>query len=114
MSIHCNAGGSPFSSLGTSTYYRYDVYKPLAEDILGYLTNMKDVNNFGMVGNFNFSLSAITDFPCVLVETLFISGLKEEEMLADPAFRKLMMESVAKGLADYIKECRIAEGQAKK
>ena len=114
LSIHCNAGGSPFSSLGTSTYYRYDVYKPLAEDILGYLTNMKDVNDFGMVGNFNFSLSAITDFPCVLVETLFISGLKEEEMLADPAFRKLMMESVAKGLTDYIKECRIAEGQAKK
>ncbi|MBR7156960.1 MAG: N-acetylmuramoyl-L-alanine amidase [Bacteroidales bacterium] len=114
LSIHCNAGGGPLSSLGTSTYYRYDVYKPLAEDILGQLTQMKDVNNFGMVGNFNFSLSAITDFPCVLVETLFISSLKEEEMLADPAFRQAMMENVAKGLADYTKECRIAEGQAKK
>lgn len=114
LSIHCNAGGGPLSSLGTSTYYRYNLYKPLAEDILGYLLQMDGVNNFGMVGNFNFSLSAITDFPCVLVETLFISSLKEEEMIADPAFRKAMMENVAKGLNDYIKACRIAEGQAKK
>ena len=113
LSIHCNAGGSPLSTLGTSTYYRYNVYKPLAADILGYLLQMKDVKNFGMVGNFNFSLSAITDFPCVLVETLFISSLAEEEKLADPAFRKAMMENVAKGLTDYIKECRIKEGQAK-
>ena len=36
------------SMLGTSTYYRYDPYKPLAEDILGYLLQMKDVKNFGM------------------------------------------------------------------
>ncbi len=114
LSIHCNAGGGPLSSLGTSTYYRYNVYKPLAADILGYLLQMDGVNNFGMVGNFNFSLSAITDFPCVLVETLFISSLAEEEKLADPAFRRTMMENVAKGLNDYIKECRIAEGQAKK
>ena len=114
LSIHCNAGGGPLSKLGTSTYYRYNVYKPLAQDILGYLLQMDGVSNFGMVGNFNFSLSAITDFPCVLIETLFISSLAEEEKLADPAFRKAMMENVAKGLNDYIKECRIAEGQAKK
>lgn len=114
ISIHCNAGGSPLSTLGTSTYYRYNPYKPLAEDILGYLLQMEGVKNFGMVGNFNFSLSAITDFPCVLVETLFISSLWEEEKLADPAFRKAMMENVAKGLNDYIKACRISEGQAKK
>ena len=114
ISIHCNAGGGPLSSLGTSTYYRYNAFKPLAEDILGYLLQMDGVNNFGMVGNFNFSLSAITDSPCVLVETLFISSLAEEEKLADPQFRKEMMENVAKGLNDYIKECRIAEGQAKK
>ncbi len=114
ISIHCNAGGSPLSTLGTSTYYRYNPYKPLAEDILGHLLTMDGVKNFGMVGNFNFSLSAITEFPCVLVETLFISSLWEEEKLADPAFRKAMMENVAKGLNDYIKACRIAEGQAKK
>ncbi len=77
ISIHCNAGGGPLSSLGTSTYYRYNVYKPLAEDILGYLKQMDGVNNFGMVGNFNFSLSAITDLPCILVETLFISSLPD-------------------------------------
>lgn len=114
LSIHCNAGGGPLSKLGTSTYYRYNVYKPLAADILGYLLQMDGVANFGMVGNFNFSLSAITDFPCVLVETLFISSLAEEEKLADADFRKAMMENVAKGLNDYIRECRIAEGQAKK
>lgn len=114
ISIHCNAGGGPLSSIGTSTYYRYNVYKPLAEDILNYLRAMDGVNNFGMIGNFNFSLIGITDIPSILVETLFISSLVEEEMLADEQFRKAMMENVAKGLNDYIKECRIAEGQAKK
>ena len=106
ISIHCNAGGNPLTTGGTSTYYRYDPYHPLAAAILDELLTIKGVQNFGLVGNFNFSLSAITDFPCVLVETLFISNLWDEEQLADAQFRKKMMEEVADGLEVYLKRCR--------
>ena len=112
FSIHCNAAGG--TAHGTSTYYKHIQNRAFAKTILERLVEIEGVDEWGLVGNFNFSLSAITDFPCVLVETLFISSLWEEEKLADPAFRKAMMENVAKGLNDYIKACRIAEGQAKK
>lgn len=114
ISVHNNAGGNPLTTGGTSTYYRYNVYKPLAEKIVDNLRSIEGVKDYGMTGNFNFSLSAITDFPCVLVEALFMSNLWDEEQMSDPAFQRLMMERVAKGLNEYIKECRVAEGQAKK
>lgn len=102
VSIHCNAGGTPLKPMGTSTYYRHIEYRALAETILKRLTEM-NVVNFGLVGNFNFSLNAPSDFPTVLVETMFMSSLPDEEKIADPAFRKEMMLKVVKGLEDYIK-----------
>ncbi len=54
----------------------------------------------------NFSLNAPTEYPSVLVETLFMSSLPEEEMLADPGFRKEMMLKVVNGLEDYIDNVR--------
>lgn len=114
ISVHNNAGGSPLTTGGTSTYYRYNVYKPLAEKVVNNLRAIPGVKDYGMTGNFNFSLSAITDFPCILVEALFMSNLWDEEQMVDPKFQRLMMQNVADGLVEYIKECRIAEGQAKK
>ena len=111
ISIHCNAGGGPLSTLGTSTYYRYNVYKPLAEDILGYLLGMEGVKNFGMVGNFNFSLNAPTEYPAVLVETLFLSHPEDEAMIIKKDFQKLMMKKVTEGVKDYLKYCKKADKQ---
>ncbi len=102
VSIHCNAGGNPLRTGGTSTYYRHIEYRPLASIILDRLLD-NGVNNFGMVGNFNFSLNASVEYPSVLVETLFMSNLEDEEKIADPNFRKKMMVSVVKGLEDYLK-----------
>lgn len=102
VSIHCNAGGNPLKPMGTSTYYRHIEYRTLAEVILRRLLEL-DVINFGLVGNFNFSLNAPIEFPTVLVETLFMSSLPDEAMIADSAFRREMMVRVAKGLEDYVK-----------
>ncbi|MDR3227134.1 MAG: N-acetylmuramoyl-L-alanine amidase, partial [Prevotellaceae bacterium] len=55
VSIHCNAGGSPFTGKGTSTYYRHIGFRPLSTAILKRLLEL-DVNNFGNVGSFNFTL----------------------------------------------------------
>lgn len=110
LSIHNNAGGDPIETGGSSTYYRYNVYRPLAEAIQGKLLAIKGVKDYGITGNFNFSLSAITDFPCVLVETLFMSNLWDEEQLADPLMHKKLMENVALGLKEYLNYCKKAEG----
>ncbi len=102
ISIHCNAGGNPLRPMGTSTYYRHIEDKPLAEVVLKRLLEL-DLNNFGLIGNFNFSLIAPTEYPAILVETLFMSSLPDEEQLASPKFQKKMMDSVAQGLEDYIR-----------
>lgn len=108
VSIHCNAGGNPLKTGGTSTYYKHIEYRDLAETILARLLEL-DVKNFGLVGNFNFSMNAPTQYPSVLVETLFMSNLAEEELLSDPAFQRKMMQSVVKGLRDYLKKVKKAE-----
>jgi N-acetylmuramoyl-L-alanine amidase len=60
------------------------------------------LKNFGLTGNFNFSLNAPTEYPNVLLEVLFMSSLPEEEKLADPDFRQQVAEKVLLGLEDYL------------
>jgi N-acetylmuramoyl-L-alanine amidase len=105
LSIHCNAGGNPLKPMGTSTYYRHIEYRTLAETILKRLLEL-NLPNFGLIGNFNFSLNSPTEFPTVLVETLFMSSLPDEEQLSDEKFLKEMMVKVAKGLEDYVKDVK--------
>jgi N-acetylmuramoyl-L-alanine amidase len=88
--------------MGTSTYYRHIEDKPLADTVLKRLLDL-NLNNFGLIGNFNFSLIAPTEYPAILVETLFMSSLPDEEQLASPEFQKKMMTKVALGLEDYIR-----------
>jgi len=110
ISIHCNASGNPLVSGGTSTYYRHIEYRDLAKTILSRLVTIDGgTKNFGLVGNFNFSLNAPTDYPSVLVETLFLSSLPDEEKITDPAFQKIFMKAVAKGLEDYLKKVKRAK-----
>lgn len=102
ISIHCNAGGNPLRPMGVSTYYRHLENRDLAQSILNRMLEL-DVNNFGLIGNFNFSLNAPTEFPNVLVETLFLSSLPDEVMMADKRFRDRLMKKVVKGLNDYLR-----------
>lgn len=104
ISIHCNAGGNPLSTGGTSTYYKHWVNRTLAKAVLERLVTLNGVRAFGLVGNFNFSLNAPTEYPAILVETLFMSNLDDEELITDPQFREKMMAEVVKGLKDYLKE----------
>ena len=104
VSIHCNAGGNPLVTGGTSTYYKHWVNRPLAKAVLERLASLDGVRTFGLVGNFNFSLNAPTEYPAILVETLFMSNLDDEELITDPKFEERMMGEVVKGLKDYLKE----------
>ena len=104
ISIHCNAGGSPLKPLGTSTYYRHPGFQPLSTAILKRVLEL-DMNNFGNIGSFNFILNSPYEYPNALLETLFISAPAEEARLADPKFRKDLINRVVRGLEDYLKEC---------
>lgn len=109
VSIHCNAGGDPLTTGGTSTYYKHWTYRELANSILQNLLKIEGVKCFGMVGNFNFSLNAPTEYPSVLVETLFMSNLWDEEHITDVHSQEKLMKKVVKGLEDYLKLCTKVE-----
>lgn len=101
ISLHNNSGGSPFTTMGTSTYYKHINNRELASCMLNRLLEL-GLKNFGLTGNFNFSLNAPTEYPNVLLEVLFMSSLPEEEMLANPDFRQQVATKAVLGLEDYI------------
>ena len=105
LSIHCNASGNPLISMGSSTYYKQIHNREFAKLILERLLEL-GVPNYGLVGNFNFSQNAMTEFPNILVETLFMSSLPDEELLADRKFKEQMMKKVLQGIKDYLKLCQ--------
>lgn len=107
FSIHCNAAGS--TAHGTSTYYKHIQNRELAKSILERLVEIEGVDEWGLVGNFNFSLAAPTEYPAVLVETLFLSYQPDEEKIVNPKFQKQMMQKVVKGIEDYLKYCKKVE-----
>lgn len=109
ISIHNNAGGSPLVPMGTSTYYKHIVNRELAACLLDRMLELEGVGNYGLTGNFNFSLNAPTEYPNALVECLFMSSLPDEEMLADPSYHKKIAQKVALGLEDYLKKVKKAQ-----
>jgi len=102
ISIHCNAGGNPLQVGGTSTYYKHIGYKPLSTAIMARLLELP-IQDFGNIGHFNFALNSITECPNVLVETLFMSNLADEERIIDPAFQRQLMEKVMLGIEDFLR-----------
>ena len=105
VSIHCNAGGAGSDAeavKGTSTYYRHLGYQPLADIMYTRMLEL-GLNQFGMVGSFNFSLNAPTQLPNVLVETAFLSNPEDEMKLMDDNFREEIAEKVVGGLEEFVR-----------
>lgn len=102
MSVHNNAGGSPLKEMGTSTYYKSIANRELAQCVLNRMLEL-GLRDFGLTGNFNFSLNAPTEYPNILLEALFMSSLPEEELLADPDFRQRIAGQAVKGIEDYLR-----------
>ena len=105
VSIHCNSGGEGSDAeaiRGTSAYYRHLGYQPLADIMYGKMLEL-GLNQFGMVGSFNFSLNAPTQLPNVLVETAFLSNPDDEMKLLDDSFRRAIAEKITAGLEQFVK-----------
>ena len=101
ISVHNNASGNPLVPMGTSAYYKHISNRALAQDLHESMLKL-GVADFGLTGNFNFSLNMSTQYPNALVEVLFMSSLPEEELLADPAYRTRLAEHIVQGLLNYL------------
>jgi N-acetylmuramoyl-L-alanine amidase len=106
VSIHCNSAGessNPLLVRGVSTYYRHIGFKQLADIVYEKMLTL-ELQQFGVVGSFNFTLNSLTQLPNVLVETAFLSNPEEEMLLLDDGFRKKVADRIAAGLEEFIKK----------
>jgi N-acetylmuramoyl-L-alanine amidase len=104
ISIHANAGGGRGGYLGvsgTSTYYHNPFWAPLAKNIYDRLLEL-DLNEFGVIGSFNYRVTRMTEMPSILVEQAFLSHAEDEEKLADENFRAQMAQKIYDGIIDYL------------
>lgn len=101
VSIHLNSSADPIRIKGVSTYYKHIGYRSLTQSILEQMLSM-GLGEFGNVGNFNFILNGFTEFPNVLVETLFISHPEDETNILNADYRKQMAEKIIAGIKDWL------------
>jgi N-acetylmuramoyl-L-alanine amidase len=104
VSVHANSIGNnsdPELTKGTSAYYRHIGFQPLANIMYGKMLEL-GLDQFGLVGSFNFSLNAPTQLPNVLVETAFMSNPEDEMLLLDDNFRIRIAAQIVKGLQEFV------------
>ncbi|TGE16108.1 N-acetylmuramoyl-L-alanine amidase [Hymenobacter elongatus] len=106
LSIHVNSSGSA-TVQGTSTYYRYVAFRPLALAIYKEVRKT-GLKGFGNVGSFNFNLNGPTEYPNALIETAFVSNIEDEKRLVSPAFQQQLAERIKDGLEEFLKAARAA------
>lgn len=102
VSVHNNASGNPLVPMGTSCYYKHLSYMPFARSLYDSMMSL-GLTDFGLTGNFNFSLNGPTEYPNALVEVLFMSSLPDEELLADPEYRGVLAAKIVEGIESYLK-----------
>lgn len=106
VSIHTNSigyGNDPLEIRGTGSFYKHLAFKPLASIMYDRMIGL-GFDDYGLVGNFNFTLSQPIEFPNVLVETAFLSNPEEEILLTDSEFQSKIAEEIVKGLEQFYLE----------
>lgn len=102
ISFHLNSGRS--EAKGASTYYKHIGYRSFTQLILKRLLEIKNLEEFGNIGSFNFQPIQPTDYPSCLVEVAFLSNEQDEKMILDPKFRYKVAYQVYLGIKDWIKQ----------
>ncbi|MEI9807288.1 MAG: N-acetylmuramoyl-L-alanine amidase [Bacteroidota bacterium] len=103
ISIHLNSSDND-TVRGVSTYYRYIGFRPLTQNVLKRMLELK-LMEFGNIGAFNFALSGPTEYPNCLVEVAFLSNKQDEKRIRDPAFQKLVAAKIVAGIKDWLVKC---------
>ncbi|HEU4859260.1 MAG TPA: N-acetylmuramoyl-L-alanine amidase, partial [Chitinophagaceae bacterium] len=79
ISFHLNSSGRS-DAKGASTYYKHIGYRSFTESILKRLLEIKNLEEFGNIGSFNFQPIQPTEYPSCLVEVAFLSNEQDEKM----------------------------------
>jgi N-acetylmuramoyl-L-alanine amidase len=103
ISFHLNSSGRN-TAKGVSTYYKHVAYRSFTQSLLNRLLQIKNLEEFGNIGSFNFTPIQPTDFPSCLVEVAFLSNTADEKMILDPKFRYKVAYQVYLGIKDWIKQ----------
>ncbi|MEJ7828470.1 MAG: N-acetylmuramoyl-L-alanine amidase [Segetibacter sp.] len=104
ISLHLNSSGNT-NVKGVSTYYKHIGFRPLTTSILHRMLQL-NLNEFGNIGSFNFTLNAPTDFPNSLVEIAFLSNPEDEKKILNPRFHKAVAKKIYRGVKDWLKTVR--------
>jgi len=104
ISLHLNSSSNILVN-GSSTYYKHIGFRPLTAAVLKRMLELK-MNEFGNVGNFNFTLNAPTDFVNCLLEIGFLSNEADEKRLIEPKFQAAVAKQVVAGLNDWLKDIK--------
>lgn len=102
ISIHLNSSSNK-TVQGTSTYYKHIGFRPLSTAILNEMLDL-ELKEFGNIGNFNFMLSAPTDFPNCLVEVAFLSNEQDEQKILSSRFHKAVAKKISKGIRAFLRQ----------
>jgi N-acetylmuramoyl-L-alanine amidase len=102
ISLHFNSSANEMVS-GVSTYYKHIGFRPLSQALLKRMLELK-LNEFGNVGNFNFTLNQPTDFPNALLEIAFLSNADDEKKVIDTKFRQDVSLKVILAMQDWLKQ----------
>ena len=105
LSIHLNSSADPIRAMGTSTFYRYEGFRPLSKFINKRMLEL-NLKEYGNNGSFNFMLNSPTEYPNALVETLFLSNPEEEMKILEPAFQQKIAEKIIAGIKDFLNNCK--------
>ncbi len=105
ISFHLNSSGRS-TAKGVSTYYKHIGYRSFTQSLLKRLLEIKNLEEFGNIGSFNFQPIQPTEYPSCLVEVAFLSNEQDEKMIRDPKFRTKVANQVYLGIKDWIKGWR--------
>ena len=103
VSIHLNSSSDPLRASGTSTHYRYVGNKKLNTFVNKRMQEL-GLRQYGVIGSFNFMLNSPTEYPNVLVETLFLSNPAEEALMLDENFQQQMADKILLGIKDFLND----------
>ena len=105
ISFHLNSSGRS-SARGVSTYYKHIGFRSFTQRLLKRLLEIKNLEEFGNIGSFNFQPIQPTDFPSCLVEVAFLSNAEDEKMIRDPKFRTKIANQVYLGIKDWMNDLK--------
>ncbi|MBL1408886.1 N-acetylmuramoyl-L-alanine amidase [Sphingobacterium faecale] len=102
ISLHLNAS-SRTEVKGVSTYYHHNGSRGVSKYILDEMLDL-GLNEFGLIGNFNFLLNSPTEYPNSLVEIAFLSNPEDEQRILNEKFHKQTADKIYKGIVKWLKE----------